>query len=249
MAEAGVMDPEKDRLNEAAPKPDPEGIDLQVRDLVMQFASLGGLGLGCEFGIFQRNCGAEPLDLLRWADMPYNMLVSALESRFEDVGSPEQTEMFLSAVGGGRSEYCTRDRRGMMFMRTFIYEDEIPFDKMYAATCRRLQFLTRKLIGDLEQGSKIFVFRLTDRYLTTEEIDWLHAAMRRYGDNTLLYVCYEDPAHPNGTVVSVRPGLMIGYMDRFKLSSTDKLSAAVPTASWLAVCKAAYALWTATPKQ
>jgi hypothetical protein len=146
-------------------------------------------------------------------------------------------------VAGGRGEYCTRDRRGMMFMRVFVYEDQAPFEKMQVSTFNRLRFLTRKLIDDLEEGSKIFVFRLTDRDLTTQEIDDLHAAMRAYGNNTLLYVRYEDDAHSNGTVEVVRPGLLVGYMDRFKLSRTDHLSSAPPTASWLAVCRNAYALW------
>jgi hypothetical protein len=84
---------------------------------------------------------------------------------------------------------------------------------------------------------------LTDRDLTAQEIDDLHTAMRAYGNNMLLYVRYEDEAHPNGTVEVERPGLMIGYMDRFKLSRTDHLSAAPPTASWLTVCRNAYALW------
>jgi tetratricopeptide (TPR) repeat protein len=228
-----------------APMPDPENTDHQVRDLAMQFESLGGRGLGCEFGIFQRDCGAEPLGLLRWADMPYDMLLFALRNRFEDVGSPEQTELFVSAVSGGRGEYCTKDRRGMMFMRAFVYEDQAPFDKMQVSAFNRLRFLTRKLIDDLEEGSKIFVFRLTDRDLTTLEIDELHAAMRAYGHNTLFYVRYEDEAHPNGTVQAVKPGLLVGYMDRFKMSRTDQLSSAPPTASWLAVCRNAYALWRA----
>jgi tetratricopeptide (TPR) repeat protein len=228
---------------EPAPKPDPASIDTQVSELVAQFESLGGRGLGCEFGIVQRDCGAEPLGLLRWADMPYDMLLFALDSDFEGVGTRENTELFTTAIGGGRAEYCTRDRRGMMFMRGFIYEDEVPFEKMYAAACRRLQLLTRRLIDDLRNGSKIFVFRLTDRNLTDAEIDRLHAAVRRYGDNMLLYARYEDAAHPNGTVELVRPGLVIGYMDRFKMSAAGELYAAPPTSSWLAVCKSAYALW------
>jgi tetratricopeptide (TPR) repeat protein len=226
-----------------APMPDPRNTDQQVRALAMQFESLGGRGLGCEFGIFQRDCGAEPLGLLRWADMPYDKLLFALQNRFEGVGSAEHTELFVSAVSGGRGEYCTTDRRGMMFMRAFIYEDQAPFEKMQVSAFNRLRFLTRKLIDDLEQGSKIFVFRVTDRNLTTEEIDDLQAAMRAYGDNTLLYVRYEDDAHPNGTVEAVRPGLLVGYMDRFKLSRTGDLSSAPPTASWLAVCRNAYAMW------
>jgi tetratricopeptide (TPR) repeat protein len=226
-----------------APQPDPNSTDPLVRDLVMHFESLGGRGLGCEFGIFQRDCGAEPLGLLRWADMPYDKLIDALDSRFEGVGSEEHTQLFVESVGGGRGEYCTRDRRGMMFMRAFVYEDQSPFDKMFASACRRLRFLARKLMEDLEQGTKILVFRVTDRDLTEDEIDRLHAAVRRYGDNTLLYVRYEDAAHPNGTVELSKPGLLIGYMDRFKMARTGELSAAPPTASWLAVCRNAFSLW------
>jgi hypothetical protein len=131
----------------------------------------------------------------------------------------------------------------MMFMRAYIYEDEMPFDKVYAAACRRLQYLARKLVSDLEQGTKIFVYRRTDRNLTETELDALHAAVRRYGENMLLYARYEDAGHPSGTVELVKPGLMVGYMDRFKASPNKELMAAPPTASWLAVCRAAYAIW------
>ena len=227
----------------AAPMPDPDSADPDVRDLVMQFESLGGRGLGCEFGIFQRDCGAEPLGLLRWADMPYDMLVPTLRNRFEGVGLADNTELFVSAVGGGRGEYCTRDRRGMMFMRTFVFEDQAPSEKMQVSALNRLRFLTRKLIEDLEQGTKIFVFRVTDRNLTDSEINELHSALRMYGDNTLLYVRYEDEAHCNGTVVLSKPGLMIGYIDRFKMAMSGELFAAPPTASWLGVCRNAFALW------
>ena len=230
-----------------APKPDPASIDSGVRDLAMQFESLGGRALGCEFGIFQRDCGAEPLGLLRWADMPYDALVDVLDSRFAGVGDAANTELFTTAVSGGRAEYCTRDRRrDMMFMRAFIYEDEMAFDAMFASACRRLRFLTRKLIEDLERGSKIFVYRLTDRTLTAAELDRLHRAVRSYGDNTLLYVRLADAAHPSGTVLRAAPGLLVGHMDRFKMSPEGVLSAAPATASWLAVCRAAYALWTAS---
>ena len=65
----------------------------------------------------------------------------------------------------------------------------------------------------------------------------------------LLYVRYEDPDHPNGTVELAAPGLMIGYMDRFKITVDGQLSASPPSASWLAVCKSAHALWSRTPGQ
>ena len=166
---------------------DPRG---PTRELVMQFESLGGRGLGCEFGMFQREFGAEPLGLLRWADMPYEGLISVLENRFEGIGAAEHTEVFVNRENS-RPEYCTVDRRGFMFMRAFVYEDEMSPARMEKQALRRLTFLREKLIGDLETGSKILVYRLTDRNLTTDELERLHRAVRSYGDNTLLtgYMC------------------------------------------------------------
>lgn len=213
-----------------------------TRDLLMQFESLGGRGLGCEFGMFQREFGAEPLGLLRWADMPYDGIIAALESRFDGVGAPEHTELFVERQTS-RPEYCTRDKRGFMFMRAFIYEDEMPYDRMWKQALRRLVFLKHKLIADLEAGEKIFVYRLTDRSLEPDELERLHRAVRSYGNNTLLYVRYEDANHPNGTVEVAAPGLMIGYVDRFKVAPDGQLSASPPSASWLEICRNAHNLF------
>jgi hypothetical protein len=69
--------------------------------------------------------------------------------------------------------------------------------------------------------------------------------MRSYGDNTLLYVRHEDAGHPNGTVALAGPGLLVGYIDRFKVSRSGEISASSPTASWLQICKNAWELWSA----
>jgi len=206
----------------------------------------GGRGLGCEFGMFQREFGAEPLGLLRWADMPYEGLIFVLENRFEGVGAPENTEVFVNRENT-RPEYCTRDRRDFMFMRAFVYEDEMPHERMQKQALRRIGFLKDKLIADLESGSKVFVYRLTDRNLTEAELARLHRAVRSYGENTLLYVRYADASHPNGTVEGAAPGLMVGYIDRFKMGPDGELSASPPSASWLAICKTAYARFKAAP--
>ncbi len=212
----------------------------QMRALAMAFESLGGRDIGCEFGMVQRACGAEPLGLLRWADMPPEALMTALETRFAGVGTPEHTELFVDGLD--RPEYCTRDRRGMMYARTFIYADEIPFGRMYAQSLRRLAFLTRKLIEDLAQGSKIFVYRYTRRDLTEAELGRLHAAMQGYGRNTLLYVRYADARHPPGSVVRAGDGLLVGAMTRFKVSRNGALDAVPPIDAWMAVCEQAYRL-------
>jgi len=213
-----------------------------LRDLVMRFESLGGRGIGCEFGMFQREFGAEPLGLLRWADMPYEGIIRTLEDRFAGVADPDNTEVFVNRENG-RAEYCTRDLRGFMFMRAFVYEDEMPMERMRKQALRRLAFLKDKLIADLEAGQKIFVWRCTERNLSDDEIQRLHAAVRSYGDNTLLYVCYEGDGRPNGTVLLREPGLLIGYIDRFKQALDGTLSSAPPTASWTTLCERAHALF------
>jgi tetratricopeptide (TPR) repeat protein len=220
----------------------PSDVRQQMRDLAMQFESLGGRDIGCEFGMVQRACGAEPLGLLRWADMTPEALTMALENRFEGVGEAEHTELFLDGLN--RPEYCTRDRRGMMYSRTFRYADEIPFDKMYRQSCHRLKFLKRKLIDDLENNTKIFVYRFSRRNLNAFELNRIHTAMRNYGENTLLYLRYADAHHPPNTVERAGKGLLVAYMAKFKVSRTGELEAEPPTDAWMTVCRAAYALWT-----
>lgn len=212
-----------------------------MRDLIGAFESLGGTPPGCEFGLLQRTFGAEPLGLLRWTEMDPEGLIAALEAEFEGVGLPENTEL-LTAGDDDLSDYGTRDRRFGMRMHTFVPIREVPADVMFVRTCRRLQFLRDKLIEDLKAGAKIFVYKTSTRNLTDREVDQLHQAMRRYGDNTLLYVRYADAAHPNGTVETVGPGLMIGYIDRFSMSAAgEQLGPA--TASWVPICQAAYRTW------
>lgn len=211
--------------------------------LMMRFESLGGSGHGCEFGVLQRQFGAEPLGLLRWADLGSDSerLLDGLLNEFIGVGEPDQTELLV--IGEENSEYWTQDRRYLMAMRAFVSVEEISRDKMFAQACRRLQYLRRKLLEDLREGKKIFVYKNMWRNLTDQEVDRLHAAMRRYGDNTLLYVRWEDAAHPNGTVELRRPGLMVGYIDHFAFSPQNE-SLGPATRSWFAICREAYRIWT-----
>ena len=86
----------------------------------------------------------------------------------------------------------------------------MPEEKLFPQLCRRLTFLRQKMIGDLRAGEKIFVYKNMFRNLTDAELDRFHAAMRRYGDNTLLIIRYSEPGPPDGTVVWDRPGLLVG---------------------------------------
>lgn len=189
------------------------------RDLMMMFESLGGGGHGCEFGLVQRFYGAEPLSLLRWADIPFECLADALERRFEKVGHPETTIVFAH----DHEEYWTRDTRFHMAMRTFVKVADLDMDRMVKQVTRRLKFLRSKLIEDLSSSNKIFVYRDMYRNLSDAELARLHAAVRSYGRNQLLYIRYSDDAHPPGSVENVRFGLQVGYVERFAFSLDDKL--------------------------
>ena len=225
--------------------PAPEIADLgltdeQLRDLALRFESLGGTGHGCEFGIFQRSLGAEPLTLLRWADLSQDCLAKALETSFEGVGEPEYTVVF-DAGPGNNAEWWTRDTRHHMAMRSFIKISDTPYEKMVEIALKRLCFLRKKLISDLRDGEKIFVYRMIFRNLRERELTRLHRAVRAYGNNTLFVIQYADKHHPNGTVEWATDGLLIGYVDRFGHSPEDVNLGSARTLL-LNVCRSAVAL-------
>ena len=131
------------------------GATESLGDLMMRFESLGGHFVGCEFGGIQRAYGAEPLGLLRWSEMTPESLVSSLMARFDGVGLIENTDLFVE-FNDHYDEYRTRDKRFGMVMHTFVRADSLPFDAMMARTCRRLQYLARKLCGGPFRGRKDF---------------------------------------------------------------------------------------------
>jgi len=228
-----------------APRPtstDMRNISAEDTALVAAFESLGGTGHGCEFGIFQRHFGAEPLGLLRWADLHQDQLARALETEFAGVGEPEFTKVFVPSTSA-RPEYWTTDTRYHMAMRCFVLVEDVPLDRMTRQVTKRLKFLRTKLIDDLREASKIFVYKNMKRNLTEAELTRLHAACRRYGDNTLLYIQYEDAAHPSGTVEQKAEGLMVGYIDHFSHTPDTDQFIGPATQELLKICRVAYDLF------
>ncbi len=215
---------------------------MDVRTLSMQFESLGGDAVGCEFGLFQRAFGAEPLGLMRWAALDAGQLVAYLEGQFAGMGSEESTTV-IERDYGGPLEYEIKDSRFGMSMRSYVMCSEMSRDQMLSQARRRLQFLSRKMRDDLASGSKTFVYRTALSRLTHEEILGLRAAMRRYGENWLLYMRYSDSQHPSGLVELVDQGLMIGYLDAFH-ARPDASHGPQNLGGWIEICRRAHRLRT-----
>ena len=114
-----------------------------------------GLGASCEFGLMQRHYGAEPLGLLRWAGINMVNLIRALDSQFEGIGEPRYTSLEITAVG----EFVTSDTRYGLGMHTFMRNTGQDQEKLIGQLRRRMRFLREKLIEDLREGEKIFVYR------------------------------------------------------------------------------------------
>ena len=196
--------------------------------LLMNFESIGDT---CEFGIVQRRYGAEPISLLRWASTPPHHLITALKTRFAGVGEPEYT-----IVRSGEGEYTTRDSRYHMFSHTFTPDTGQGIEKFTAQHLRRMQYLRKKLIGDLTLGEKIFVYKC-DQGLSDAQAEGIYRAIRDYGGETaLLCVRIANNESLLGTVERMNAGLFIGYIDRF--STVD-----ISVNWWTAICRQVDLQW------
>lgn len=207
-------------------------------DLVSNFESLGGTGHGCEFGIFQRNYGAEPLSLLRWADVGIENLILALQNTFEGIGSNEYTSVFQP---DNSDEWWTTDKRYWMAMRSFVKVKDVSFDKMSHKISIRQNYLREKLVNDLKQSSKIFVYRNMWKNISTAELNQIYQSIRAYGNNVLLYICYCDDLNKAGDVIVKFPGLLIGYVNHFTFSKDDHFIDNIDEI-FLKICENAYSI-------
>jgi hypothetical protein len=219
---------------DAAPKSSKatEAERLPVDQLMMQFESLGE---NCEFGLAQRRCRAEPLGMLRFASTPLPALLAALKLRFEGLGQPDQIEV---RVSGNHLEYLVRDRRYGILYHPWALVGEADPDDILQREVKRLPFLKRKLIEDLEQASKIFVYRGM-RPLPRPLMLRLADALRKFGPSTLLWVELQDAMHPAGTVETVGEGLLKGYIDRFAPGDNAH---DMSLDCWITLCRTALSL-------
>jgi hypothetical protein len=202
---------------------------IAAADYMLRFESLGD---NCEFGLVQRLCGAEPMGLLRFANINLPNLLRALASRFDKLGDPKN--LVLLHPNGKRQEYKVRDSAYGLVYHTWQRPGMCDPQALLAEQVSRLHFLRRKLLEDLTEARKVFVWKRNDA--TSEaEARALHAALLAYGPNTLLWVTEPDPASGDmpGVVKQVAPGLFHGTTDLVP-SMVDTSTLALDL--WLSLC-------------
>lgn len=222
--------------NSGKSKADPSAVAsamaLSDHDLVLQFEALGN---ACEFGVVQREFGAEPLGLLRWSGITPANLKAALLERFQGIGEPEHTK--LHVVG---TEYVASDARYHLRMHTFVNEQERPAEVFHPLLCKRQRYLRDKLIDDLEDGEKIFVYHHPEN-LPDDDICGLGAAVRTYGDNCFVCIQVASGDISSRTIRRIDRGIYVGYIDYLvNLQVKGRLPA---FASWADLCRQLLAAW------
>jgi hypothetical protein len=200
--------------------------------LMRQFESLGQ---NCEFGLVQRLCHAEPLGLLRFASTPLQNLLSALDRRFADVGTPESLRVEISANG---REFMVADTTYDIIYHAWVNAGAMTAEELHRREVQRVPLLVRKLLEDLSSGEKIFVFKGMAG-MEKEIVFPLVAALRRYGRNTLLHVTLADAEHKAGIVEAQGPGFLVGYLSRF---APGEDAHDLVLGEWINLCRNAYRL-------
>ena len=202
---------------------EPPPLDAEETPLSAIAASMESLGRNCEFGLVQRRAGIEPLGLLRFATSPMSVLLDGLECRFDGFGTPEHTEIVeVPLADSDACEWMVRDHRFGFVFHTFTRTSEMTRESAMSRELRRLPFLARKLVEDLENAEKLFVFQAAE-LAGPGTAEPLLQALRRYGDNTLLLVM-ADPARA-GEVELAAPGLMLGCVRELtQLAAANRLN-------------------------
>jgi len=212
---------------------------LSLPDLAACFASLGH---NCEFGLAQREMGAEVLGLLRFGGIPVRKLIVGLDLGFDGLEAPDNLFTYLSDSAHcnvpGLHEWIVRDRRYETEFHTDLTNRSCDAASVVKTFHRHLGFLRRTLLEDLAAGRKIFVFQ-HPVIRSVAQIRPILNLLRSHGPNTLLFVV-ATKERPAGSVEQVEEDLLQGWTTRLA-PGEDALNFDLPC--WVSICANAYRLW------
>jgi hypothetical protein len=215
-------------LEQGAPAPDTDHFFLptcepdadRLRELFMRFESLGN---DSQFGFLQRYFGAGTLGLLKYAGISARNVARALDSDLAQIFDASDATLSPQPY-----DWHVRVPRAGLQISSLL-EPTDP-DALLARMRRRLRYLAMKLLEDLRDGQKTFVFKAFD--LAESEISALHAAVRRHSVAPLLCVRAASGGRSSGSVEARDDGLWVG--DIHPGGVTDRTF----RDAWVAICKA-----------
>ncbi len=196
------------------------------------------LGVECDFGLYEGKIGHEPPSLFRYSSVALPALAAAIETRFDGFPQPLATEI----VVGRNGEYLIRDTAlGLRGHTGARVSAEMPVDEaaLLQRQLARLRFLKRLLNQRLDVDGTIFVYRSSQEVPLSAVLP-LWQAIRRRGDNALLWVSDAGPERPCGTVELIEDGLLHGAIDPWT-ERTQVLPQRV--LAWSILCRRALRLW------
>jgi hypothetical protein len=168
-------------------------------------------------------------------DEDLDKLIEGLNASFAGLGDDGTVTQFLGGTPGTR-EYMIRESVYRIQYHSGVKETEAEPDAVLAREIVRLLFLKRKLLDDLRDGTKIWVWRaynITDR----ARVEPLMDALRAHGPNRLLWVVAADAEHPSGTVERLGPDFYKGYVRRL---ATYEAAWDFDAGPWYDVCEQVY---------
>jgi hypothetical protein len=197
-----------------------------LKNLLLDHVSLG---VNCEFGMVQRYCRVEPLDLLRFALTPLEGLIGQLRTGFAAFADSRNLSIEPDDTGW---EYIARERVSDIGLHTNVLVQDQPVAAIHPREAQRIGRLARKLLTELSTGRRTTVFSRGG--LVKTDVWRLHDALLVHGPVRLLAVTAAPSPNMAGSVVKLRDGLAIGYVDRV----TPTGYAADPSLDlWLAILR------------
>lgn len=203
--------------------------ESSLRSLFMRFDSLGE---NCELGLVQRHFNAEPLGLLRWTHTRLETLIHLLNSNFSGLGENDNVE--LKRPDGG--EYYVRDTKYGVVFHTFISQNRGEESEFLAKQSARLRWLRDKVLTDLADGDKTFVYKFHESNCALQSRT-LFQALSKYGACRLLCVSQADEDNAAGSVRTDGNGLFYGYLSRLNPTAAPESKWDIPFAEWIAICR------------
>jgi len=212
---------------------------LDPPGLVRCFESLGS---NCEFGLVQRQFGAEPLGMLRFAGITLDDVLNGLRHGFAGIG--ERVRVDSLPAGNGRLEFVVQEERYRIGLHSFRSPEDTTAEKVLEEHGRRLRFLHAHFIERLQTGERIFVFQRRGQITRSQAVPLL-TLLQDYGPNGLLYVD-QDPGLPAGAVEQLGHGFYHGKLDQMAPAED---AGRADLLGWLSLCANAHRLWRAARAQ